>query len=194
MLKLPDVQTRLAATNRMEVMLGYSRLEGCHSPPPQRSRFTRSGSASPSGLVATISTSCSCTAAVPWVEEAARPTVPYRPARGLVNCSSSSRSRARSSLRAPRQPCASPSATSSVAAATLLQSALSVEKTNTEMTKKYATWLPSCKDASQRPLLSSLLNTPDFTPWFSTVTLLVEIGLLPTARVPPSVARRQVAR
>ena len=71
----------------------------------------------------------------------------------------------------------------SVAAATLLNSAPSVEKTNTEMTAKYADMAKALNDASHERFLD-LLQTPDFTPWFSTVTPLTEVGLLPIGSRP----------
>jgi len=71
----------------------------------------------------------------------------------------------------------------SVAAATLLTSAPSVEKTNTEMTEKYAEMASALSNASHEAFLD-LLHTEDFTPWFSTVTPLTEIGLLPIGSRP----------
>ena len=71
----------------------------------------------------------------------------------------------------------------SVAAATLLQSAPSVEKTNTDMTKKY-TAMATKLDESAHSRFLDLLSTPDFAPWFSTVTPLNEIGLLPIGSRP----------
>jgi phosphoenolpyruvate carboxylase len=68
-------------------------------------------------------------------------------------------------------------------AATLLQSAPSVEKTNTDMTKKY-TAMATKLDESAHSRFLDLLNTPDFAPWFSTVTPLNEIGLLPIGSRP----------
>ncbi|WP_085829733.1 phosphoenolpyruvate carboxylase [Collinsella vaginalis] len=71
----------------------------------------------------------------------------------------------------------------SVAAATLLTSAPSVERTNTEMTEKYAAMASTLSRASHDAFLD-LLHTDDFTPWFSTVTPLTEIGLLPIGSRP----------
>lgn len=71
----------------------------------------------------------------------------------------------------------------SVAAATLLQSAPSVEKTNTEMTEKFADMASALDEAAHERFLD-LLNTDDFAPWFSTVTPLTEIGLLPIGSRP----------
>lgn len=71
----------------------------------------------------------------------------------------------------------------SVAAATLLNSAPSVEKTNTNMTRKYADMAEQIDEAAHARFLD-LLHTDDFTPWFSTVTPLTEIGLLPIGSRP----------
>ena len=71
----------------------------------------------------------------------------------------------------------------SVAAATLLQSAPSVEKRNTEMTEKYADMASKLDEAAHERFLD-LLNTDGFAPWFSTVTPLTEIGLLPIGSRP----------
>ena len=71
----------------------------------------------------------------------------------------------------------------SVAAATLLQSAPSVEKRNTDMTKKYADMANKLDEAAHNRFLD-LLNTDGFAPWFSTVTPLTEIGLLPIGSRP----------
>ena len=71
----------------------------------------------------------------------------------------------------------------SVAAATLLQSAPSVEKTNTEMTEKYKPMANQLSEVSHETFLD-LLNSEDFAPWFSIVTPLTEIGLLPIGSRP----------
>lgn len=71
----------------------------------------------------------------------------------------------------------------SVAAATLLQSSPSMEKTNTDMTHKYADMAAKLDEAAHERFLD-LLNSEDFAPWFSTVTPLSEIGLLPIGSRP----------
>lgn len=71
----------------------------------------------------------------------------------------------------------------SVAAATLLQSAPSVEKTNTDMTAKYASMASKLDETAHQRYLD-LLNSDDFAPWFSTVTPLTEVGLLPIGSRP----------
>jgi phosphoenolpyruvate carboxylase len=71
----------------------------------------------------------------------------------------------------------------SVAAATMLQSAPSVEKTNTETTEKYAEMANTLSDISHKRFLD-LIKADDFAPWFSTVTPLTEVGLLPIGSRP----------
>ena len=71
----------------------------------------------------------------------------------------------------------------SVAAATLLNSAPSVERANTEMTDKYAA-MAGKLDCVSRERYLDLLHTPDFAQWFSTVTPLAEVGLLPIGSRP----------
>ncbi|MBW3082251.1 phosphoenolpyruvate carboxylase [Bifidobacterium sp. 6T3] len=71
----------------------------------------------------------------------------------------------------------------SVAAATLLQSAPSIEKTNTEMTEKYADMTAQLNDSSHERFLD-LIHTDGFAPWFSIVTPLTEVGLLPIGSRP----------
>ncbi|WP_371819273.1 phosphoenolpyruvate carboxylase [Collinsella sp. zg1085] len=71
----------------------------------------------------------------------------------------------------------------SVAAATLLTSAPSVERINTEMTNKYASMAETLSKLSHQSFLE-LLHSEDFTPWFSTVTPLTEVGLLPIGSRP----------
>lgn len=71
----------------------------------------------------------------------------------------------------------------SVAAATLLQSAPSTEQTNTSMTQRYES-MAAALDKGSFECFTDLLNSEDFAPWFSTVTPLSEIGLLPIGSRP----------
>lgn len=71
----------------------------------------------------------------------------------------------------------------SVAAATLLQSAPSIEKINTEMTHKFAPMAHDLDEASHHRFLD-LLESDGFAPWFSIVTPLTEVGLLPIGSRP----------
>lgn len=71
----------------------------------------------------------------------------------------------------------------SVAAATLLNSAPSVERVNTEATERYADAAARLNEAAHERYLD-LLHTDGFAPWFSTVTPLTEVGLLPIGSRP----------
>lgn len=71
----------------------------------------------------------------------------------------------------------------SVAGATLLQSSPSIEYVNTETTAKYAD-LAARLDVLSRERYRELLETEGFAEWFSTVTPLTEIGLMPIGSRP----------
>lgn len=71
----------------------------------------------------------------------------------------------------------------SVAAATLLHSAPSVEHLNTETATRYA-GVADRLDTAAYACYRNLLEAPDFTPWFSAVTPLAEVGLLPIGSRP----------
>ncbi len=70
-----------------------------------------------------------------------------------------------------------------IAAATLLNSAPSVERTNTEMTERYAE-LAGALDHVAHETYLDLLHTEGFASWFSIVTPLTEVGLLPIGSRP----------
>ncbi|MEE1273884.1 MAG: phosphoenolpyruvate carboxylase, partial [Olegusella sp.] len=71
----------------------------------------------------------------------------------------------------------------SVAAATLLQSSPASEWTNTKSTERY--WSMAEKlSASSHARYLDLLNTDGFAEWFSTVTPLTEIGMMPIGSRP----------
>ena len=70
-----------------------------------------------------------------------------------------------------------------VAAATLLSSAPSVERANTEAAARYADLAARLNEAAHRTYLD-LLHADGFAPWFSTVTPLAEVGLLPIGSRP----------
>lgn len=70
-----------------------------------------------------------------------------------------------------------------VAAATLLNSVPSVERVNTSKTEEFAAMAEVLNDASYRRY-SDLLGSEGFAPWFSTVTPLAEVGLLPIGSRP----------
>ena len=71
----------------------------------------------------------------------------------------------------------------SVAGATLLSSAPSVELVNTEATERYAA-LAAELDAASRERYLDLLHAEGFAPWFSEVTPLAEVGLMPIGSRP----------
>lgn len=71
----------------------------------------------------------------------------------------------------------------SVAAATLMSSAPSVEKTNTAADEHFATVAASLNDVAYKHYLG-LMNAEGFAPWFSVVTPLAEVGLLPIGSRP----------
>ena len=186
MLKLPDVQTRLAATNRrMEVMLGYSDSSkdagpttatlALHSAQERIAQWARRNHID---LVLMHGRG----GAVGRGGGPANRAVLAQPA-GSVNCFFKLTEQGEVIFARYGNPVLAQRHLESVAGATLLQSAPSVEKTNTEMTKKYADMAAELYDASHDHFVE-LLNTPDFTPWFSTVTPLVEIGLLPIGSRP----------
>ncbi|WP_052366902.1 phosphoenolpyruvate carboxylase [Paraoerskovia marina] len=70
-----------------------------------------------------------------------------------------------------------------VAAATLLQSAPSVEKHNTDATERF-TELASRLDATSRGRFHELVKAEGFPQWFAQVTPLEEVGLLPIGSRP----------
>ena len=70
----------------------------------------------------------------------------------------------------------------SVAAATLLNSAPSVERTNTQTTERFADMAARLNDGAQH--LSGFAEHSGLHPWFSTVTPLTEVGLLPIGSRP----------
>lgn len=71
----------------------------------------------------------------------------------------------------------------SVAAATLLNSAPSVAQRNTNTTAQYAKVADRlCQTSTDR--YHNLLSSEDFAPWFSVVTPLTEVGLLPIGSRP----------
>ncbi len=71
----------------------------------------------------------------------------------------------------------------SVAAATLLSSAPSVERKNTESTADYEEFAARL-EATSRERYLELLHTEGFAEWFSSVTPLTEVGLLPIGSRP----------
>ena len=186
MLKLPAVQARLAQTGRrMEVMLGYS---------------DSSKDAGPA--TATLALHSAQERIAAWAEKndidlvlmhgrggavgrgggPANRAVLAQPA-GSVNCFFKVTEQGEVIFARYGNSTLAQRHVESVAAATLLNSAPSVERTNTETTERYADMASVLNRASHKRYLD-LLNAEDFTPWFSTVTPLTEVGLLPIGSRP----------
>ena len=186
MLKLPAVQARLAQTGRrMEVMLGYS---------------DSSKDAGPT--TATLALHSAQERIAAWAQKndidlvlmhgrggavgrgggPANRAVLAQPA-GSVNCFFKVTEQGEVIFARYGNQTLAQRHVESVAAATLLNSAPSVERINTETTERYAPMAARLNEASHERYLD-LLNTEDFTPWFSTVTPLTEVGLLPIGSRP----------
>ena len=186
MLKLPAVQKRLSETNRrMEVMLGYS---------------DSSKDAGPT--TATLALHSAQERIAKWAERndidlvlmhgrggavgrgggPANRAVLAQP-KGSVNCFFKLTEQGEVIFARYGNTTLAQRHVESVAAATLLNSAPSVERLNTETTERYADMAARLNDASHARYLD-LLNTEGFTPWFSTVTPLTEVGLLPIGSRP----------
>ena len=186
MLAIPAVQNRLAESGRrMEIMLGYS---------------DSSKDAGPT--TATLALHSAEERIVAWAEKhdidlvlmhgrggavgrgggPANRAVLAQPA-GSVNCFFKVTEQGEVIFARYGNPALAQRHVESVAAATLLNSAPSVERTNTEMTARYAEMAAALNEASHERYLD-LLNTEEFTPWFSTVTPLTEVGLLPIGSRP----------
>ena len=185
-IKIPEMQARLKATGgKMEVMLGYS--DSSKDAGPTTSIFALHET---EGKI------------VEWAERnnidltlshgrggaAGRGGGPANRAvlaqpKGSVNCRFKLTEQGEVIFARYGNPTLAVRHIESVAAATLLQSAPSIEKLNTEMTEKYADMTQQLNDASHERFLD-LLGTPDFAPWFSIVTPLTEVGLLPIGSRP----------
>ncbi|PXY89359.1 phosphoenolpyruvate carboxylase [Bifidobacterium asteroides] len=185
-IKIPEVQARLKETgNKMEVMLGYS---------------DSSKDAGP--VSATLALHSAQERIAKWAEShdidltlfhgrggavgrgggPANRAVLAQPV-GSVNCRFKLTEQGEVIFARYGNPVLAIRHIESVAAATLLQSAPSVEERNTTMTEKYADMADKLDQAAHERFLD-LLHTPDFAPWFSIVTPLNEIGLLPIGSRP----------
>ena len=186
MLELPAVQARLAQTNRrMEVMLGYS---------------DSSKDAGPT--TATLALHAAQERIAHWAEKnridlvlmhgrggavgrgggPANRAVLAQPA-GSVNCFFKVTEQGEIIFARYGNQTLAQRHVESVAAATLLNSAPSIERTNTRMTEEFADMAERLNRAAHERYLD-LLGTDDFAPWFSTVTPLTEVGLLPIGSRP----------
>lgn len=185
-IKLPDVQRRFAENGRrMEVMLGYS---------------DSSKDAGPT--TATLALHKAQAEIAQWAEHnhidltlfhgrggavgrgggPANRAVLAQP-KGSVNCRFKLTEQGEVIFARYGDPTLARRHVESVAAATLLQSAPSIEWTNTKTTEQYWPMAEKLSDSSHRHYLD-LLNTEDFAEWFSTVTPLNEIGLMPIGSRP----------
>lgn len=185
-IKLPDVQRRLAQTGRkMEVMLGYS---------------DSSKDAGPTS--ATLVLHATQERIARWAEEnnidlvlmhgrggavgrgggPANRAVLSQP-KGSVNCCFKLTEQGEVIFARYGDPTLARRHVESVAGATLLQSAPSIEYVNTESTLKYADMAQTLDKVSRERYLD-LLNSDGFAEWFSIVTPLSEIGLMPIGSRP----------
>ncbi|MGO1346906.1 MAG: phosphoenolpyruvate carboxylase, partial [Bifidobacterium psychraerophilum] len=185
-IKIPEVQARLKATgNKMEVMLGYSDSSKDAGP---TSATLALHSAQERIAKWALSHDIDLTlfhgrgGAVGRGGGPANRAVLAQPV-GSVNCRFKLTEQGEVIFARYGNPILAIRHIESVAAATLLQSAPSVEKRNTEMTQKYSQMATALNEASHNRFLD-LLGTPDFAPWFSIVTPLTEVGLLPIGSRP----------
>ena len=186
MIKIPEVQARLKATGgKMEVMLGYSDSSkdagptsatlALHSAQERIAKWAESHDID-------LPLSHGRGGAVGRGGGPANRAVLAQPV-GSVKCRFKLTEQGEVIFARYGNPVLAIRHVESVAAATLLQSAPSVEKRNTDMTKKYADMASKLDEAAHNRFLD-LLNTDGFAPWFSTVTPLTEIGLLPIGSRP----------
>lgn len=185
-IKIPEVQARLKATGRkMEVMLGYSDSSkdagptsatlALHSAQERIAQWAKSHDID-------LTLFHGRGGAVGRGGGPANRAVLAQPV-GSVNCRFKLTEQGEVIFARYGNPILAIRHLESVAAATLLQSSPRVEKTNTQMTHKYADMAHKLDIAAHDRFLD-LLQTDDFTPWFSTVTPLSEIGLLPIGSRP----------
>ncbi|OUO33445.1 phosphoenolpyruvate carboxylase [Olsenella sp. An293] len=186
MIALPEVQRRLDQTGRrLEVMLGYS---------------DSSKDAGPTS--ATLVLHATQEAIARWADEngidlvlmhgrggavgrgggPANRAVLSQP-KGSVNCCFKLTEQGEVIFARYGDPTLARRHVESVVGATLLQSAPSIEWVNTETTEKYAA-LAAELDAASRERYLDLLHTEGFAEWFSTVTPLTEVGLMPIGSRP----------
>ncbi len=186
MIALPEVQRRLDQTGRrLEVMLGYS---------------DSSKDAGPTS--ATLVLHATQEAIARWADEnsidlvlmhgrggavgrgggPANRAVLSQP-KGSVNCCFKLTEQGEVIFARYGDPTLARRHVESVVGATLLQAAPSIEWVNTETTEKYAD-LAAELDAASRERYLELLHADGFAEWFSTVTPLTEVGLMPIGSRP----------
>lgn len=186
MLKLPDVQRRLDMTSRkMEVMLGYSDSSKDAGPTTAtlalhtaQGRIAEWASANNIDLVLMHGRG----GAVGRGGGPANRAVLAQPA-GSVNCFFKVTEQGEVIFARYGNPVLAQRHIESVAGATLLHASPKIGEINTSATKKYAGLADVLYKASYEHFID-LLNTPDFAPWFSEVTPLTEVGLLPIGSRP----------
>ena len=186
MLEIPAVQKRLGETGRrMEVMLGYSDSAKDDGPVTAtfvlheaQARIARWAEEHDIDLVLMHGRG----GAVGRGGGPANRAVLAQP-KGSVNCFFKVTEQGEIIFARYGNPALAQRHIESVAAATLLNSAPSVERTNTDMTERYAKMADVLSEAAHDKFLG-LLHTDDFAPWFSTVTPLSEVGLLPIGSRP----------
>ena len=186
MIKLPDVRRRLAQTGgRLEVMLGYSDSSKDAGPTSATLTLHKAQAeiakwADANGIDLILMHGRG--GAVGRGGGPANRAVLSQP-KGSVNCRFKLTEQGEVIFARYGDPTLARRHIESVAGATLLQSAPSVEWTNTDSTEKYADLARSLDDASHERYLD-LLNSEDFASWFSTVTPLTEVGLMPIGSRP----------
>lgn len=185
-IKLADVQRRLAQTGRrMEVMLGYSDSSKDAGPTSAtlvlhatQERIARWADENNIDLVLMHGRG----GAVGRGGGPANRAVLSQP-KGSVNCRFKLTEQGEVIFARYGDPTLARRHVESVAGATLLQSAPAIEYINTETTDKYAE-LAFELDRASRERYLDLLGTEGFAAWFSTVTPLTEIGLMPIGSRP----------
>ena len=186
MIALPDVRLRLAATGRkLEVMLGYSDSSKDAGPTSAtlvlheaQARIAEWAKRNRIDLVLMHGRG----GAVGRGGGPANHAVLAQP-KGSVNCCFKLTEQGEVIFARYGNPTLARRHVESVAAATMLNSAPSIEWRNTETTEAYA-GLSAKLERYSRERYLDLLNTDGFAEWFSTVTPLTEIGLLPIGSRP----------
>jgi phosphoenolpyruvate carboxylase len=186
MIKIPEVQARLKATgNKLEVMLGYSDSSKDAGPTTATLALHAAQDRIAKWAVGhdiDLTLFHGRGGAVGRGGGPANRAVLAQPV-GSVNCRFKLTEQGEIIFARYGNPVLAVRHVESVAAATMLQSAPSVEKTNTETTEKYADMADTLSDISHKRFLD-LIKADDFAPWFSTVTPLTEVGLLPIGSRP----------
>ena len=186
MLELPDVQARLAATGRkMEVMLGYS--DSSKDAGPTAATFALHEAQAAIGAWAkrnniNLTLFHGRGGAVGRGGGPANRAVLAQPA-GSVNGCFKLTEQGEVIFARYGDPTLARRHVESVAAATLLASSGRQQSINDKATSDFADVSTALKESSHERYLE-LVNTPDFAEWFSSVTPLAEISLMPLGSRP----------